>query len=199
VEGVDAMLLSIEELTQGIEVLSQLITAVGNIPVGVSVKIATREDMKRLTELGCDFIVFGANEVPAAILIEEGVGKVLEVDSSLNDSLIRTISRLPIDAVLLEIREQPLTVRHLMDYTRITSLTGKPSLATLPPGLRTDDLEGLWQAGIRGVVLDIEQQRLPQVKEAIQALKPAKGRMKRGIAPSLPIISEEMGEVEEEI
>jgi hypothetical protein len=48
------------------------------------------------------------------------------------------------------------------------------------------------------VVLDIEQ-RLPQVKEAIQALKPAKVKTKRGIAPLLPIISEEVGEAEEEI
>jgi hypothetical protein len=194
--GVDALLIPIETLNEQGKALSQVISAAGNIPWGVWIKGVSKGDIKWLIERGCDFLVFSADEVPAVLLVEEGIGKVLEVEPSLSDSLVRTIALLPIDAVLLT-ENEPLTIRRLMDYERLASLGNKPLLLALPSRISEGDLEGLWEAGVRGVVVRAEQQILSQVKEAIQAL-PLK-KVKAKVDVTLPIVTESPGELEEEI
>ncbi len=197
-EGADALLVSIDDLERGAETLSRVSQVAGDIPLGVSVKAVTKDDVEQLIELGCDFLLFNANEVPAAILSETRIGKVMEVDPSLSDSLARTIARLPIDAVFFSAEQQPLSVRQLMDCARLASLVGKPSLLALPAALRSEDIEGLWQAGVRGLVLTLEQQSLSQVKEMIQALPPTKKRAEKGMDVLLPAV-EWPSEEEQEI
>lgn len=197
-EGADALLVSIDDLERGAETLSRVSQVAGDIPLGVSVQTVTKDDVEQLIELGCDFLLFNANEVPAAILSETRIGKVMEVDPSLSDSLARTIARLPIDAVFFSAEQQPLSVRQLMDYARLASLVGKPSLVALPAALRREDIEGLWQAGVRGLVLPLERQRLSQVKEMIQALPPTTKRTGKGMDALLPAV-ELPSEEEEEI
>jgi len=197
-EGADALLVSIDDLERGAETLSRVSQVAGDIPLGVSVKVVTKDDVEQLIELGCDFLLFNANEVPAAILSETRIGKVMEVDPSLSDSLARTIARLPIDAVFFSVEQQPLSVRQLMDYARLASLVGKPSLVALPAALRSEDIEGLWQAGVRGLVLTLERQELSQVREMIQALPPTKKRAEKGMDVLLPAV-EWPSEEEQEI
>ncbi len=197
-EGADALLVPIDDLERLAETLSQVSKAAGDIPFGISVEAVTKDDVEQLIELGCDFLLFNANEVAAAILSETRIGKVMEVDPSLSDSLARTIARLPIDAVFFSAEQGPLTVRQLMDYARLASLVGKPSLVALPSVLRREDIEGLWQAGVRGLVLPLEQQRLSQVKEIIQALPAIKKRAEKGMDVILPAV-ELPSEEEEEI
>jgi len=197
-EGADALLVSIDDLERGAETLSRVSQLAGDIPLGVSVKVVTKDDVEQLIQLGCDFLLFNANEVPAAILSETRIGKVMEVDPSLSDSLARTIARLPIDAVFFSAEQQPLSVRQLMDYARLASLVGKPSLVALPAALRSEDIEGLWQAGVRGLVLTLERQELSQVREMIQALPPTKKRAEKGMDVLLPAV-EWPSEEEQEI
>ena len=197
-EGADALLVSIDDLERGAETLSRVSQVAGDIPLGVSVKVVTKDDVEQLIELGCDFLLFNANEVPAAILSETRIGKVMEVDPSLSDSLARTIARLPIDAVFFSAEQQPLSVRQLMDYARLASLVGKPSLVALPAALRSEDIEGLWQAGVRGLVLTLERERLSQVREMIQALPPTTKRAEKGMDVLLPAV-EWPSEEEQEI
>lgn len=197
-EGADALLVSIDDLERGAETLSRVSQVAGDIPLGVSVKAVTKDDVEQLIELGCDFLLFNANEVPAAILSETRIGKVMEVDPSLSDSLARTIARLPIDAVFFSAEQQLLSVRQLMDYARLASLVGKPSLVALPAAPRREDIEGLWQAGVRGLVLTPERQRLSQVKEMIQALPPTRKRAEKGMDVLLPAV-EWPSEEEQEI
>jgi hypothetical protein len=197
-EGADAFLVPIDDLERAAETLSRVSKAAGDIPFGVSVAAVTKDDVERLIELGCDFLLFNANEVPAAILSETRIGKVMEVDPSLSDGLGRTIARLPIDAVFFSAEQGPLTVRQLMDYARLAGLVGKPSLAALPSVLRREDIEGLWQAGIRGLVLTPERKRLSQVKEIIQSLPAIKRRAEKGMDVMLPAV-ESPSEEEEEI
>ena len=197
-EGADALLVPIDDLERGAETLSRVSQVAGDIPLGVSVKAVTKDDVEQLIELGCDFLLFNANEAPAAILSETRIGKVMEVDPSLSDSLARTIARLPVDAVFFSAEQQPLSVRQLMDYARLASLVGKPSLAALPAALRREDIEGLWQAGVRGLVLTPERQRLSQVKEMIQALPLTRKRAEKGMDVLLPAV-EWPSEEEEEI
>jgi hypothetical protein len=196
--GADALLVSIDNLERVAKTLSRFTKAAGDTPWGVSVKAVTRDNVEQLIKLGCDFLIFNADEVPVAILGEERIGKVVEVDPSLSDGLARTIARLPIDAVFLSAEQQPLTLRQLMDCARLASLVGKPALAALPSVLHKEDIEGLWQAGIRGLVLTMEGQSLSQVKGIIQALPPTRKKAEKGMGVILPAVELPSEEEEEE-
>ncbi len=195
-EGVEAVLLSIANLNQEAEALPRVVEAIADTPWGASIEAATKEDVERLKGLGCDFLVFGADAMPA-VLTEQDIGKVLQVDTSLSDNLAWPIARLPIDAVLIRAEQWPLTVRLLLDYTRLVRLTGKPCMALLPEAAGSGDIEALWEAGICGIVTS-DQQGLSQIKEAVQALPQGKRKAKKKRSATLPAITEVPAEVAEE-
>ncbi len=177
-EQADAVLISMGDLAGRVENLRQDSLALGSVPWGVSLETVTKEEVAQLLEMGCDFLVFGAQGMPSAVLGEEGIGKVLEVDPSLTDSLVRTIDRLPIDAVLIGMEGHPITVYWLMVCQRFASLVRKPLIAAVPAGLLPGDLEGVWDAGARGVLVEMEEGGLLEVRKAIDAL-PTVGKKRR--------------------
>jgi hypothetical protein len=100
---------------------------------------------------------------------------------------------LSIDAVLLgpvSEDQSRLTVHQLMIYERLAAGAGKHLLAAMPPGLSIDDIESLWVLGVRGVVVDLAvknpEQRLSEVKEAIQKLPTTRKKLGEKISASLP-------------
>jgi len=192
--GADALLMTIKHQERSEEALAKLSSAKTDIPWGVSLNAVTKEEVEQLIEMGCDFVVFAPDKTPAAVLGEERIGKVLQIDPSLSDSLAKAINRLSIDAVLLgpvSEDESPLTVHQLMIYERLAAGAGKHLLAAMPPGLPIDDIQSLWGLGVRGVVVDLAvkdpEQRLSQVKEAIQKLPTTRKKTGERISASLPL------------
>jgi len=195
--GADAILLTVEEPAKKDEVLAQLSSTKIEMPWGVSIEAVTREDMQKLVEAGCDYVIFSPVKSSAAALNVEKIGKVLRVDTSLSDSQAKAINRLSVDAVLLDPDgddESSLTVQQLMVYEYLAACAGKHLVAAMPPGFPVDDIESLWGLGVRGVIVDLNVRdpkgRLSQVKEAIQKLPTT--RKKRGgkISASLPLTTE---------
>lgn len=196
-EGADALLFLVENWKKERQALAQISGTKADIPWGVSLKTVGTEEISQLTEMECDFAVFTPDRAPAALLREEKIGKVLQIDPSLGDNLVKAISRLSVDAVLLSLDggdRYPLTVHQLMVYERLASVVGKHLLATMPPGLPVDDLESLWSLGVRAVVVDLTvahpEQRLSQVKEAIQKLPTTRKRPGEKISAVLPAYRE---------
>jgi hypothetical protein len=89
-----------------------------------------------------------------------------------------------------------------MVYERLASVTGKHLLATMAPGMSTSDLESLWGLGVRGIVVDmtVEQpeQRLSEIKEAIQKLPTTRKRSKEKIRATLTLPRAPSAKVEPE-
>ncbi|MFC2058656.1 hypothetical protein ACFLTS_03300 [Chloroflexota bacterium] len=205
--GADALLLPVNKLGKDKKALSDIVSAVVGIPWGVSLEAVNKKDTEQLTKLGCDYVIFDADKTPAATLGVEQIGKVLHLDTSLSDNLIRTIGRLSVDAVLLSLdadSEPSLTVRQLMDYERLVSGVGKHALVALPTGFSVADVESLWGIGVRGVVLDMygdrPEEKLSQLKEAIQKLPATPKKARKKSMAILPVVSdwEEAAPPEEE-
>jgi hypothetical protein len=193
--GADAVLMTAEHRKKD-EVFAQLRSARMDIPWGVFLDMATRRETEQLIEIGCDFVVLNPAKTPAAVLNEERIGKVLQIDPSLSDNLARSINRLSIDAVLLSTlgrTEAHITIQDLMAYERLAAAAGKHLLAAIPPALPIDDVESLWSLGVRGLVVDMTTKnpelRLSQIKEAIQKLPARKKRGDR-ISATLPLFRE---------
>ncbi len=195
-EGADALLLTVENLEKDSKALAKMNRAKAEIPWGVSLEAVSKEDIEQLIELGCDYVIFNPAKAPAATLIEERIGKVLRIDTSLPESLAKAINRLQVDAVLLNPvgeEETTFTVHQLMVLERLAGSTGKYVLATMPSGLSTSDIEIFWGLGVRGIVVDMTaeqpEQRLSQVKEAIQKLPATRKKSKEKFRATLPMAS----------
>ena len=208
-EGIDAILITItvENLAKDKKVLAKIDNTKIGIPWGVSMDAVTLEDIEQLIGMGCDFVIFGPAKTPAAVLNEDKIGKVLKIDPTLTDSMIRAISRLSVDAVFLSpgSEDEPhFTVQQLMAYERLAGGTGKHLLAAFPPSKPPADIESLWGLGVRGLAVDLTdeqpEQRLAQIKEAIQKLPATRKKSKEKIRATLPMAkaSEERTESEED-
>ena len=206
--GADALLVTVEHLDKEIKNLAKIGRAKTDIPWGIFSETVTKEEIEKLTEIGCDFVIFAPDKTLAAVLTQETIGKVLKIDTSLTESLAKAVNRLQVDAVLIDPsseEEPPFTVHQLMVYERLASVMGKHLLATMAPGITVSDLESLWGLGVRGIVVDmaVEQpeQRLSEIKEAIQKLPTTHKKSKEKIRATLSLPkapSEKMEEEEEE-
>jgi hypothetical protein len=107
----DTVLFDIKDPAGQGDSLSRVVASLGKLPWGVRLPKADTEGMNRLAKAGCDFVVLGP-ETAAGVLHEREMGKVLEVNMSLNDGMIRAIGRLSVDVLLLAKDNQsgPLTI-----------------------------------------------------------------------------------------
>jgi len=155
-----------------------------DLPWGVSLDEVNAETLLQLKEMGCDFLVFDAERAPAALLGDKEMGKVVEVAPSLADGLIRAVGQMAIDALLLGIDGDPsLSVYRLMVCHHVATLACKPLLAVAPPGMSKEDLEWLQEAGVAGVVVNVEgsaSEELSRLRQAIAALPPSRRKGGKG-------------------
>jgi hypothetical protein len=191
-ESADAVLLSLGKL-EGAEGLGQIGASLGQVPWGVSLDEVSEEGLSRLKGMGCDFLVFDAGAPPA--LLREGMGKIVQIAPSLADGLVRAIELLPIDGVLIGMEgEHSLSIERLMVCQHVASLVSKPVVALAPSGMSKEDLEGLWEAGMAGVVVEVRgsvEEELSRLRQAIDSLPSARGR-KRRVEPLVPYAREGM-------
>ena len=131
--GADAVLIPLSNTEKEAQALSQSLEALGGLPWGATVEELSAEELGRLKEKGCDFVVFSSARAAAAVLLEEEMGKVLEVETSLPDSQAAALDPLPIDALLVRAGAASLTVQGVMELQSLADLTGKPLLYVVPP------------------------------------------------------------------
>jgi hypothetical protein len=191
---VDAVLVTGAAPRKADAIPAKLMSEMPDTPWGVSLDSVTRDDMERLAGAGCDFVVFSVAGSQAAALNVENPGKVLRIDPSLDENLARTISRLPVDAVLLQPAgdgKGGLTVEQLMAYEWLLAVSGKYPVAAMPPGMPVEDIESLWGLGVVAVAADLAvsdpAERLSRIREALEKL-PAKRRRSKGrFTATLPV------------
>jgi len=201
VSDVDAILIS--RLDSGSKALSEIARSIVDIPWGLFSEYANGRGFEVVTEAGCDFIVFPTS-ASLAIPEDDKIGKVLQVEASLNEGLIRTINELPVDAVLItreQTGEYALTWQHLMLFQRFANLLAKPLLVNAPLNVTTEELQLLWKTGIEGVVVEIENKqatgRLKELRQMIDTADFTPHRRAK-IEALLPRISSEPGPIPED-
>lgn len=174
--GADAVLLRISKPGQGTKALQKLSQAATDIPCGLWLEGGLGRT-KRMAKAGCDFIVFPAAATPLAAFENDETGRILEVEASLSEGLLRAANELPVDAVLVTGEEQGsflLTWQHLLLFRRFADLLSKPLLVTVPAEVTADELQALWDAGVSGVLTKVEagqsQDRIKKLRQVIDKL-----------------------------
>jgi len=194
VAGADAGLLRISSKTSsGAKSLQKISQLMPDIPWGGWLIGSGLGRIKQITGAGCDFVVFPAGDTPLAILQNDEVGKILEVEASLGEGLLRAVNELPVDAVLIagEQREGHfLTWQHLMLFQRFADLLTKPLLVSVPSNVTAGELQALWEAGADSVVVEVTagqpQDRLKELRQLIDKLAFPSPRRRQKVEPLLP-------------
>ena len=158
VAGADAGLLHISNLIEGSKTLGKVRQVVTDIPWGGWLRDVGQGGMERIAEAGCDFVIFPPANSLLAILKDNKLGKILQVEASLSESLLMAIERLPVDAVFIAVEQEGeyfLTWHHLMLFQRFADLLTKPLLVSVPLNVTANELQTLWETGVEGVMVEV--------------------------------------------
>lgn len=196
VKGADATLWRGSSGTD-IKTMLEKARAVPDIPWGYSLDGNNPPEIELILQSGPDFVVFPAS-APLDMLSQSKTGKILGVEPSLTDGLLRATNDLPIDALLVTgPAASALTWQDLMLFRRFTGGLDKPLLVTLPPKATDKDLQALVEAGVAGIIIEAEAGRTARLREQIDKLTPP--RRKRGrVEPFLPRMAPEPEPVPQE-
>jgi len=197
--GIDAGIVSVKGLSA--KGFGELAKAVGDVPLGFSLESIEKDAIIKSIDLGCDFVVFSL-KTPLEAVNKEGLGRVLKIEPSLEPGLVRAINSLPlaIDGVLVTGDEPVIAIEHLLIYQRFAELLDKPLLINLSSTVTADELGGLSEAWVKGLVMSegITVEALTNIKKSASGLPRTVKRKTRAEA-LLPRISGEMeAEIEEE-
>jgi len=196
VAGADAGLLRISKMATGINTLQEASQAIPDIPWGGWLQGSSVGQTKQLVKAGCDFVAFTATSTPLAIIQGDDIGKILVVEASLSEGLMRAANELPIDAVLVSDAEREgdsLTWEHLLILKRFADLIAKPLLVSIPLKVMAGELQALWEAGIDGVVVTEKAGQPPtglsKLRQVIEKLDFPSPRKLEKVEPLLPRVS----------
>lgn len=152
-------------------------------------------DTKKVTamEAGADFVLFPSDSQVADTPKDDKTGKILQVESSMDDGLLRAINDLPVDAVLAADAfegEAPALVWHqLMIFQHLANLISKPLIIPVPASIGEKELKALWDAGVDGIILEADkagEAGLKQLRQVIDKLPPRAGRKRGKVSVVLP-------------
>ncbi len=191
--GADAGLLRISKLNSGLKTLQKVSQASPDIPWGGWLQDSGLGEIKQAVKVGCDFMVFPATNTLLTVPQNSEVGKILVVEASLSEGLLRATNELPVDALLIASEQREdyfLTWQHLMFFRRFADLMTKPLLVPIPSTVAAGELQTLWEAGVSGVVVEVKAEqppdRLNELRQVIDKLSFPSPRGHEKVEPLLP-------------
>lgn len=158
------------------------------------------EDIDKLIKSGADFVILSTDGeiIPA----DKKIGKVLEIEASITDILLRTVSELPVEAVFLSNGELAITYKRLMLIQRFASLVNKPLLVEVPPDVTEPELQLVWETGATGIVVTVNAEQAEAVTKNLRKIidklwYPSRRKREKSVV-TLPHISPPAEEPEED-
>lgn len=152
-------------------IISEPETLKNDIPYGLWLDTGTVEEVNKAIEKGADFVVFPASGdiLPS----DKKIGKILKLNPSVTDVLLRTTNDLPLDAVLIDEDNDSHSIidwQKLMLSRRFTSMLTKPVLVPVSLTVTATELQLIWDAKISGVLVDIKSAADTTVLENLRKL-----------------------------
>ncbi len=161
------------------------------------------EEVEKSIKSGADFIILPTNG--EVLPPDKKIGKILQIEPSITDVLLRTVNELPLDAVLLsEDKESGLsfTWKRLMLIQRFSTLLNKPLLIEVLPNVPDTELQQIWEAGVGGVVVTVDTEQSEAVSQNLRhiidkLLFPSRQKKEKSLA-ILPRVESKLEEPEED-
>lgn len=159
----------------------------GQAVLGAAPDKTDRKTVAALRDAGADFVVI-SRDAMAEGLLEERVGFVLELREDVEDTQLRLLGELSLDAIIVPAPKSPVTVDGLLGLRRTAALGRAPLLVEDDGSADASYLQMLRDSGVAGVVLGASAiAKLGDVRGRIEALPPrGKRREQDREAPLVP-------------
>lgn len=178
--GADFLL--IDGRSDGLNVKS-LREQAGDLPLGVWTAVQDSAAARALRDGGVDFLVVDEDS-PAAALLDDDLGYVMALPAQPEEEVLRSLSLLSLEALLLGSVPSPLTVSGQMELGRAGGLTRQPLICEVDGTASGDDLLCLRAAGVACVMTSAAS--VAAVKETVMGLPPRRSRREERAVVSLP-------------
>lgn len=208
ITGADAILLHSAKGTPGAITLQKIARSLPDIPWGSWLEDTSEKRMGMIAKSGGDFVVFPTASTVLAADPENKIGKILQVQSSINEGLLKAVNHLPVDAVLAVTEQESecsLTWHRLMTLQRLVNILTKPLLASIPPNVTDNELKALWEIGVDGIVVEVsvrqptaELEELRQAINRLASLPPRKRKKAEALIPHISRETDMADDIEEE-
>jgi hypothetical protein len=155
-----------------------------DILLGVRPNKTDREQIASMREAGADFVVLDTESGEADALLEEDLGFVLLARSDADDTRLRLLGDLNLDALIPPPPDGSLTIDRLLELRRISALGRTPLFVEISGDAEASRLQALRESGVAGVIIEGSALgKLGKLRDAIAALPPrGKKREERGEA-----------------
>jgi hypothetical protein len=201
--GVDAVLARGAGLKP--DAMQKLLKNAGEVPAGLVIDDDNWSNYVEFLQSGCDFVICDS-EVPVSVITGDELGRILRIEPSLAPGMIRAINELSlsIDSVLVDSEDTPITIERLLVSQYISGIIGKPLMVKVGTQLTAVELQGLYEAGVRGLLLprEISVKTLSEFKQLIDNMPRTVRKKQQGnvILPQMKRDAEiEMEEEEDDI
>jgi hypothetical protein len=196
-DGADAVLIRFTDTTLTTKTAQKIASSLPDIPWGLYLADDDNKKVTAAVDAGGDFMVFSTASQVTATPKDEKTGKILQVESSMDDGLLRAVNDLPMDAILVGDTFEgngSLVWHQLMIFQHLANLFSKPLIVPTPADVTEKELKALWDAGVDGIFVEIDTARAAGIKElrqAIDKLPPRSGRKRGKVNVVLPRTSGE--------
>jgi hypothetical protein len=168
-----------------------------DIPLGLYIEDTDDAEVAALADAGCDFFVFPASGRVFTMPAGKKAGRIIEVESSMDDSLLVAVNTLPVDAVIAgdTFTGGALSWHELMIFQHLANIFSKPLIVNFSPDISEAEMKALWEAGIDGAIVEaaaLKEGDLKKLQEAILKLPPRATRKRGKIDVFLPRAGGEM-------
>lgn len=186
-------------ISTSLDALAAIVEAAGDVPVGVRVDATTVEAADQARDAGVDFIAFNDAETDAEALLEPEPGRVLLLESEVDEERLKSFSGMRLDAVITAPPSRPLMVRDQLALRRVAELAGAPLIAPTGEAAATATLHAWRNAGVLAVLVPGDAALVKATAEAaaeVPAPKPQRDD-DRGIA-LVPSVTDGGGDDEDD-
>ena len=170
------------------------------LPWGTYIDKASEEQLASIKDSGCDFILLNTQNSPISLLQEEKLCRMIEIDPAMPDGLLRAVSQLPVDIVLIA-GDASVSIQRLLVCQHIANLVGKYLLLRITSETSGEDLRELWETGITGVVIpvaDDAKKELAALRQSVDSLPASRRKRISKTSATIPHISSSDTPEEEE-
>ena len=148
-------------------------------------------ELAAIKECGCDFILLNTQDSPIALLQEEKLCRIIEIDPVMPDGLIRAVNQLPVDIALIA-GDTSISMKRLLACQHIANLVGKYLILRIPLDTPKEEVRELWEIGVTGVVVPVTgdaKKRLAALRQAVDALPASRRRRISKTSATIPQIT----------
>jgi hypothetical protein len=185
-------------ITTGLEGLAELVTAAGDLPLGVRRDATSVEDAVQAREAGVDFVAFDDEHSAAEAFLEPEPGRVLLLEGPASEERLRMIAAMQLDAIIVAPPPQPLTVRDQLQLRRIAELAGAPLIVPTGEAPAVASLHAWRNAGTLAVLVPGEAELVRATVEAARAVPLPKQPREQGGMALVPAVREGAGEFDDD-